>query len=111
MLDGVYRSSESVPVFLEVLSPTAEQLQVLLGRIITRIMKRLTRAGYLIEEAGMTYLGEIDAHSALMPLQAASCTYRIAFATARGAQGAELANAARPGGAARASPVRQRARL
>ena len=42
-------------------------------------MKLLTRQGYLIEEAGMSYLGEIAAGRALTPLQAASCTYRIAL--------------------------------
>lgn len=34
--------------------PTIEQLQDLLDRIITRIMKLLTHQGYLTEEAGTT---------------------------------------------------------
>jgi hypothetical protein len=68
-----------VPVFQEVRAPTSEQLQDLLEQIVTRIMKWLTRQGYLIEEEGMSYLGDIDAHSALTPLQAAACTYRIAL--------------------------------
>ena len=42
-------------------------------------MKLLARQGYLIEEEGMSYLGDIDAHSALTPLQAAACSYRIAL--------------------------------
>ena len=42
VLDGVYRSSAGVPVFREVRAPTIEQLQQLLERIITRIMKWLT---------------------------------------------------------------------
>ena len=42
-------------------------------------MRLLTRTGTLIEEQGMTYLAEIDSHSALTFLQAASCTYRIAL--------------------------------
>ena len=79
MLDGVYQSSEGVPVFHEVRAPTIDQLQDLLAQIITRIMKLLTRQGYLIEEEGMSYLGEIAADRALTPLQAASCTYRIAL--------------------------------
>ncbi|MGH8627012.1 MAG: hypothetical protein ACREYC_17715 [Gammaproteobacteria bacterium] len=58
MLDGVYRITEGVAVFHEAPSPTAAPLQVLLSRII---MKRLTRAGYLVEEEGMSYPGEIDA--------------------------------------------------
>jgi Putative transposase len=79
VLDGVYRTSEGGPVFHEVPAPTVKQLQALLVKIITRIMKLLTRLGALIEEQGLTYLAEIDAHSALTPLQTASCTYRIAL--------------------------------
>ena len=79
VLDGVYRGSEGVAVFHEARAPTIEELQALLSRIITRILKRLTRRGYLIEEEGMTYLGDIEANSALTPLQAASYTYRIAL--------------------------------
>ena len=47
--DGVYRITEGVAVFHEAPSPSAAPLQALLSRIITRIMKRLTRAGYLVE--------------------------------------------------------------
>ena len=54
-------------MFHEVRAPTIEQLQHLLGLIITRIMKWLTRQGYLIEEEGVSYLGEIDAERALTP--------------------------------------------
>ena len=42
-------------------------------------MKMLTRRGYLVEEQGMTCLADLNAPNALRPLQAASCTYRIAF--------------------------------
>ena len=46
-------------------------------------MKLLTRRGVLVEEQGQAYLGDIDADSdesrVLRPLQAAACTYRIAF--------------------------------
>jgi len=48
-----------------------------------------------IEEDGRRYLGEIDAERALTPLQAASCTYRIARG-ARRAEGAELTSRAAP---------------
>jgi hypothetical protein len=41
-------------------------------------MKLLTRRGYLVEEQGMSYLADTDAENPLAPLQAASCTYRIA---------------------------------
>ncbi len=70
-----------MPVFQLVRAPTAEQLQVLLTRIIKRIMQLLTRRGYLIEEQGITYLADNDTDSdlALAPLQSAACTYRIAF--------------------------------
>src|SRR5262245_58335835 len=39
-------------------------------------MKWLTRQGYLIEEEGMRYLGEIDADRALTPLPATRATRR-----------------------------------
>ena len=42
-------------------------------------MKLLTGKGYLIEEQGMTYLADTDRDTALAPLQAAACTYRIAL--------------------------------
>ena len=77
--DAVYRSSEGAPVFHEARAPTGDELQALLAKIITRILKCLTRQGALVEAEGMTYLGEIEADHALTPLQAASCTYRIAL--------------------------------
>ena len=79
VLDGVYRGREGVAMFREASVPTIETLQALLAKIIPRILKRLTRQGYFIEEQGMTYLGDIEANSALTPLQAASYTYRIAL--------------------------------
>jgi Putative transposase len=79
VLDGVYRTTEGLPVFQAVRAPTAEELQVLLTRIIKRLMKFLTRKGYLIEEQGMTYLGDTGPETALGPLQQAACTYRIAL--------------------------------
>jgi Putative transposase len=75
----VYRTREGVPVFHEARAPSIAELQALLVKIITRLMRLLTRQGYLIEEQGMSYLAEPDAHNALTPLQAASCTYRIAL--------------------------------
>jgi len=47
--------------------------------MIKRLLRLLTRKGYLVEEQGMTYLAEADPDSALAPLQAAACTYRIAL--------------------------------
>ena len=42
-------------------------------------MKFLTRKGFLIEEPGMTYLADTDPDTALGPLRAAVCTFRIAL--------------------------------
>jgi DNA-binding HxlR family transcriptional regulator len=84
VLDGVYRrNADGAPVFVEVQAPTGEALQAVLRRIITRMMKLFTRKGVLVEEEGHTYMAEGDADSdearVLRPLQAAACTYRIAF--------------------------------
>ena len=84
MLDGVYRrGTDGAPEFVEVPAPTDEALQSVLRKIITRMMKLLTRRGVLVEEEGSTYMADNDGDSddarALRPLQAAACTYRIAF--------------------------------
>lgn len=50
MLDGSYRLTDGVPVFQAVPAPSPEQLQTVLTRIITRLLKVLTRQGALIEE-------------------------------------------------------------
>jgi hypothetical protein len=42
-------------------------------------MRFLTRKGFLIEEQSMTYLADTDPDTALGPLRAAACTYRIAL--------------------------------
>jgi hypothetical protein len=78
-LDGVYDTPGETPVFHPVHSPTAEQVQTLLNQIIKRVMKLLTRKGYLVEEQGITYMAENDADSAMTPLHSAACTYRIAL--------------------------------
>jgi hypothetical protein len=59
----------------------------------------------------MSYLADIDSDRALTPLQAASCTYRIALGPRAGQKSAELKSGARPTRALHASTVRQRARL
>ena len=81
----MYQRTDGEPVFVEAPAPTDEGLQALLHRIITRLMKLLTRRGLLVEEeeGGSRYLADAEADSdeacALRPLQAAACTYRIAF--------------------------------
>ena len=42
-------------------------------------MRLLTKQGFLIAEQGTTYLAETATDQVLTPLQAASCTYRIAL--------------------------------
>jgi len=87
VLDGVYcTSAEGAPVFHPAPALTGEELQALLGKIITRVLRLLTREGHLVEEEGVTYVadahGIIDPDNLLAPLQAASCTWRIAPAPA-----------------------------
>ncbi len=60
MLDGVYDTTGDVPVFHPVRAPTAGQLQTLLNQIIKRVMKLLTRLGYLVEEQDMIFMAETD---------------------------------------------------
>jgi hypothetical protein len=89
VLDGVYRhSAEGGPEFVEAPAPTDEALRSVLHKIITRLMKLLTRRGVLVEEEGSTYMADSDGDSdearTLRPLQAAACTYRIAFGPCAG---------------------------
>ena len=61
MLDGVYQIiGECVPVFHEVPSPSHQQLQTLLRKIINRILKLLMRLGYLIKDDGIAYLARTE---------------------------------------------------
>ena len=67
---------------------TRARIQVLLHKIIARLMKLLARRGMLVEEQGSSYLADGDADSdgarTLRRLQAAACTYRIAFGPSAG---------------------------
>ena len=69
MLDGVYDTTGDVPVFHPVRAPTAEQLQTLLHQIIQRVMKLLTRLGYLVEEQDRIFMVETETDAAMAPLQ------------------------------------------
>ena len=89
VLDGVYRRGiDGAPEFVEVPEPTDEALQAVLHKVITRTMKMLTRREVLVEEEGSTYVADDDGDSdearVLRPLQAAACTYRIAFGSRAG---------------------------
>ena len=79
VLDGVYRRTEGEPVFQQARAPSRDELAGLLDKIIARVLGRLTRLGFIVEEEGMTYLGDTDPDNPLTPLQAASCSYRIAL--------------------------------
>ena len=83
VLGGVYRHTEAEPVFVEAASPSDQAVHAVLHKIITRILKLLTRRGVLIEEHGQTDTADGDASSdearTLRPLQVAACTYRFAF--------------------------------
>ena len=79
VLDGVYRRTEAEPIFEQARAPTDDELKGLHDQIVARLMKLLTRRGYLVEEQGMTYLADTDADHPLATLQAVSCTYRIAL--------------------------------
>lgn len=65
-------------------------LHAVLHKIITRMMKLLTRRGALVEEEGAMYVADGNADSddacTLRPLQAAACTYRIALGPRAGQQ-------------------------
>jgi hypothetical protein len=101
VLDGVYRRTGGVPVFQEVRAPSRDELAGLLDRCIARLLKLLTRQGYLVEEEGVTYLADRDADNPLASLQAA----------ARRQEGAEPARRARPGQESQGGPVRRCAQL
>jgi len=77
LLDGVYRcGADGVPEFVEVGSPTDDEVRALLQTLIARLMKMLTRRDVLVEDTGQTYLAEPDADGeearTLRPLRTAS---------------------------------------
>ncbi|SER45158.1 MULTISPECIES: transposase [Pseudomonas] len=55
LLDGVYRpGADGLPQFVEVGSPTDDEVHELLQIIIARLIKMLTRRGVLVEDMGRT---------------------------------------------------------
>ena len=58
----MYRcGADGAPTFVEAGAPTDDELHALLQKIITRLMKLLTRKGVLVEEQGQTYMADDDA--------------------------------------------------
>ncbi len=56
MLDGLYRRTGGEPVFQQARAPTGDELAGLLDKIIARLLKMLTRQGYLVRpEKFLTY--------------------------------------------------------
>ena len=54
VLDGMVRRTELEPTFEQARAPTDNELKGLLDQIVVRLMKLLTRRGYLVEEQGMS---------------------------------------------------------
>ena len=54
LLDGVYRRTAGEADFHEARGPSRDELAGLLDKIIARLLKMLTRLGYLVEQQGMT---------------------------------------------------------
>ena len=77
-------TAAAAPVFHEAGAPTHAVLEALLGKIIKRILRLLTRLGHLIEEEGEMVLAGVlndsdtDPDNLMAPLQAAAANYRIA---------------------------------
>lgn len=94
------------PVFHPVRAPTAEPLQALLIRMIKRLLRLLTRPGYLVEEQGMTYLVDQDPDSALSPLKAGRLHLPYRFSAAHWIKIAELARGPEPRGARNRTTLR-----
>jgi len=71
-------------VFQRVSAPTQAELVQLIERIVKRLLKLLTRRGYLVEDQRQTYLDGKGEESALSNLQAAATNYRIGLGPRRG---------------------------
>ena len=78
VLDGVYQHAEDGPIFHAARAPSLEELHGLLTKIITRILRRLTRQGLIVEDDGEQYVAALEDSSAndsaLASLQHASAT-------------------------------------
>jgi hypothetical protein len=82
VLDGVYRIEEDEPIFVPALAPSDDLVQTVLEVIVQRLLKMLVRRGALMQDQDQVYLaegGKREEDAALLPLQQAACTYRIAW--------------------------------
>lgn len=84
VLDGIYYCSGEEVVFRRVSAPTQTELGQVMDRIVKRVLKLLTRRGYLIEDQGQIRLEGEREESALLKLQAAATSYRIGLGPRRG---------------------------
>ena len=92
-LDGVRRTRIVKPVS----APDANSLERLLGRLVQRIIRRLSRDGLLLEDIDQPQaeLGlNLEAADTLDQLNAASIRYRIAVGQGAGARTLTLKNPA-----------------
>ena len=77
VLDGVYEPVGERVRFRSVAAPSEEQLQALLTRLVTRIVRRLTTDGWLSRDTDPPSL-ELEPRDVIDELAAASIRYRIA---------------------------------
>jgi hypothetical protein len=54
VLDGAYRGGADEALFPEARAPTGDELDRLLDQIAERLVRMLTRTGYLVERQGVT---------------------------------------------------------
>ena len=73
-------TSESYDEYLK----TQRELNQLLEHLVRRLLRLLTRRGYLVEDQGQTYLDDESEETALSNLQAAATSYRIGLGPRRG---------------------------
>jgi ribosomal protein S27E len=84
VLDGVYTTQDGGDVrFHHVFTPEHEQMEKVLERLIARIVRRLTRDGWLIADPDYPWL-DLAPQDGLDSLDAASTRYRIALGPAAG---------------------------
>jgi len=104
VLDGVYSEHQGRARFHPVTAPTAERMERLLDRIITRTLRQLVNQGALVEDPDQPWLNLEDPDT-LDQLSAASVRYRIAIGPETGKRTLTITN---PGLAQSLAPQRSR---